>query len=172
MGAFATPSTPDIVNQYKALAIVFGIFIVMPGLLFFGLRWLARRWLRSRATTETASECSSSKRFAQMSPSTRTYIAMAICVSSAVAGVVAIDRGWGSASGIAFNVSCPWILSGGWLAGDFTREGLRRLNKPMSTIFEAAKQRKLRKPEPPSIARVMNSGGGIMVLVGIVGWFF
>jgi hypothetical protein len=107
--------------------------------------------------------------FAQMSPSIRTYIAVAICFSSAVLGAIAIHRDWGSVSSVAFNVACPWFLSGSWLAGDFTREGWKRINKSMAAIYQDAKQRKL--PKAPPLARVMNSGGGIMMLAGIVGWF-
>jgi hypothetical protein len=104
-----------------------------------------------------------------MSLPMRTYIAVAICFSSAVLGAIAILRGWGSVSSVAFNVACPWYLSGSWLAGDFTREGWKRLNKSMAAIYQEAKQRKL--PKAPPLARVMNSGGGIMMLAGIVGWF-
>lgn len=107
--------------------------------------------------------------FAQMSPSIRTYTAVAICFSSAVLGAIAIHRGWGSVSSIAFNVACPWFLSGNWLAGDFSREGWKRLNKSMAAIYQDAKQRKQQKAPP--LARVMKSGGGIMMLAGIVGWF-
>jgi hypothetical protein len=39
----------------------------------------------------------------------------------------------------------------------------------MAAIYRDAKQRKL--PKAPPLARVMNSGGGIMMLAGIVGWF-
>jgi len=39
----------------------------------------------------------------------------------------------------------------------------------MATLYQEAKQRKPTKAPP--LARVMNSGGGIMVLAGIVGWF-
>jgi hypothetical protein len=157
------------VNHSNALAVFLGIFVVLPVLLFFGLRWVARRWLSTRPTSEDAAEIKSCKFFPQMSPAARTYVAVAICVSSVVLGVVAIHRGWANASSIAFNVACPWFLSGSWLAGDFTREGLKRLNVPVSTIYNDAKQRKLAKAPP--LARVMNSGGGIMVLAGIVGWF-
>ena len=104
-----------------------------------------------------------------MSPSIRTYLAVAICLFSALLGAIAIHRGWGSVSSVAFNVACPWFLSGSWLAGDFTREGWKRLNKSMATLYQEAKQRKPTKAPP--LARVMNSGGGIMVLAGIVGWF-
>ena len=55
------------------------------------------------------------------------------------------------------------------MAGDFTREGWKRLNMSMAAIYQDAKQRKL--PKAPPLARVMNSGGGIMMLAGIVGWF-
>jgi hypothetical protein len=39
----------------------------------------------------------------------------------------------------------------------------------MATICQDAKRRRL--PKAPPLARVMNSGGGIMMLAGIVGWF-
>lgn len=156
-------------NHFKVLAVFLGIFVVMPVLFFFGLRWVARRWLSTRPTSAAAAEIKSCKFFPQMSAAARTYVAVSICMSSAILGVVAIHRGWGSASSIAFNVACPWFLSGSWLAGDFTREGLKRLNFPLSTIYHDAKQRKLAMAPP--LARVMNSGGGIMVLAGIVGWF-
>ena len=90
--------------------------------------------------------------------------------SSAVLGAIAIHRGWASVSSVAFNVACPWFLAGSWLAGDFTREGFKRFNSPMSKIYQDARRRKLAKAPP--LARVMNGGGGIMVLAGIVGWFF
>jgi hypothetical protein len=157
------------VNHSKALAIFLAIFVVMPVLLFFGLRWVARRWLSTRPTSEAAAKTANIRCFAQMSPAARTYVAVAICLSCAVLGAVGIQRSWGSVSSIAFNVSCPWLLSGSWLAGDFTREGWKRLNVPLSTIYQDAKQRKLAKAPP--LARMMNSGGGIMVLAGIVGWF-
>lgn len=156
-------------NHSKALALFLGIFIVMPALLFFALRWAARRWLSARPTSEAVAQIRTSKRFAQMSPGVRNYVAVAICMSSAVFGVVAIHRGWGSVSSVAFNVACPWFLAGKWLAGDFTREGLKRLNIPVSRIYQDAKRRKLSKAPP--LARVMGSGGGIMVLAGILGWF-
>jgi len=72
-------------------------------------------------------------------------------------------------SSVAFNVAFPWLLSGSWLAGDFTREGWKRLNKTVATIYQDAKQRQ--PPTVPPLARMMNSGGGIMILAGIVGWF-
>ena len=156
-------------NHYKALALFLGIFVVMPVLLFFGLRWVAHRWLNTRPTSETVPEIHHFKSFVKITPAVRNYIAVAICLSSAVWGVVAIRQGWESVSSIAFNVACPWYLSGGWLAGDFTREGLERCNVPVSKIYQDAKQRKLSKAPP--LARGMNSGGGIMVLVGIVSWF-
>jgi hypothetical protein len=39
----------------------------------------------------------------------------------------------------------------------------------MAAIYQDAKQRKLPKASP--LSRVMNGGGGIMILAGIVGWF-
>jgi hypothetical protein len=104
-----------------------------------------------------------------MPPSIRNYVAVAICLSSAVLGAIAIHRGWASVSSVAFNVACPWVLAGSWLAGDFTREGWKRLDKSMAAIYQDAKQRRL--PKAPPLARVMNGGGGIMILAGIVGWF-
>ena len=104
-----------------------------------------------------------------MSPSIRTTIAVAICMSSAVLGAIAIRQGWGSISSVATNVACPWFISGSWLAGDFSKEGWKRLNKSTATIYQEAKQGKL--PKIPPLARVMNSGGMIMMLAGIVGWF-
>ena len=104
-----------------------------------------------------------------MPPPIRSYVAVAICLSSAVLGAIAINRGWGSTSSVAFNVACPWFLAGSWLAGDFTREGWKRLDKSMATIYQDAKQGKL--PKAPPLARVMNGGGGIMILAAIVGWF-
>jgi len=103
-----------------------------------------------------------------MSPSIRTYVAVTICLSSAVLGAMAIRQGWGTVSSVAINVACPWFLSGSWLAGDFSREGWKRLNKSMATIYQEAKHRKL--PKTPPLARVMNSGGMIMLLAGIVSW--
>jgi len=105
-----------------------------------------------------------------MSPSVRTNIAVVICSASAVIGAIAIYRGWGSVSGIAFNVACPWLLSGSWLAGDFTREGWKRLNSPMAAIYRDAQQGKLRSAPP--LARIMRRGGGIILLAGVVSWFF
>jgi hypothetical protein len=64
--------------------------------------------------------------------SIRTYIAVAICMSSAVLGAIAIRKGWESVSSVASNVALPWFLAGSWLAGDFSREGLKRLNKSMA----------------------------------------
>jgi len=104
-----------------------------------------------------------------MSPSIRTSIAILICLSSAALGAIAIRKGWGSVSSVAINVACPWFLSGRWLAGDLSREGWKRLNKSMATIYQQGKQGKL--PKTPPLARVMNSGGMIMLLAGIVGWF-
>jgi hypothetical protein len=104
-----------------------------------------------------------------MPPSIRNYVAVAICLSTAILGAAAIHRGWASVSSVAFNVACPWFLASSWLAGDFTREGWKRLNKSMAAIYQDAKLRKL--PKAPPLARVMNSGGGIMMLAGIVGWF-
>ena len=155
-------------SHFKALEIFLGIFVVMPVLLFFGLRRVARLWLGSRATPAPA-EGANLKCFAKISPAVRAYVAVAICLSSAVLGVVEIHRGWGTVSSIAFNVSCAWILSGHWLAGDFTRHGWKRLDVPVSKIYQDAKERKLARVPP--LARVMNTGGGIMVLAGIVGWF-
>ena len=156
-------------NQSKALAVFLSIFVVMPVLLFFGLRWVARRWLSTRPTSESTPQINNAEHFAQKPPAARTYVAVSICISSAVLGAVAIYRGWGSASSTAFNVACPWFLSGSWLAGDFTREGLRRFNIPVSRMYLDAKQRELVRAPP--LARAMSSGGGIMVLAGIVGWF-
>jgi len=105
----------------------------------------------------------------KMSPSVRTNIAVVICSASAVIGAIAIYRGWGSVSSIAFNVACPWLMSGSWLAGDFTREGWKRLNSPMAAIYRDAQQGKLRRAPP--LARMMRRGGGIIILSGIVCWF-
>jgi hypothetical protein len=157
------------VNHFHALAVFLGIFVVMPVVLFFGLRSVARRLLSSRATSGSAADVKNFKFFAQMSPAARSYVAVAVCVSSAVWGVVAIHRGWDSVSSIAFNVSCPWFISGGWLAGDFTRAGWNRLNRPMSAIYQDARLHRL--PKAPPLARVMNSGAGLMMLAGIAGWF-
>ena len=104
-----------------------------------------------------------------MSPTIRTYVAVAICMSSALLGAIAIRRGWGSVSSVASNVACSWFLAGSWLAGDFSREGWKRLNKSLATIYQEAKHGKL--PKTPPLARVMNTGGMIMLLAGIVGWF-
>jgi hypothetical protein len=104
-----------------------------------------------------------------MSPSKRTSIAVAICMSSAVLGAIAIRQNWGSVSSVASNVACPWFLAGSWLAGDFSREGWKRLNKSLATIYQEAKHGKL--PNTPPLTRVMNSGGIIMLLAGIVAWF-
>ncbi len=150
-------------NHSKALALFLGIFVVMPVLLFFVLRWAARRWLSAHPTSEAAAQIKTSKNLAQMSPGARNYVAVAICMSSAVLGVVAIHGGWGSVSSSAFNVACPWFLAGDWLAG------LKRFNIPMSRIYQDAKRRKLARAPP--LAHVMSSGGGIMMLAGIVGWF-
>jgi hypothetical protein len=155
------------VKHSMALAVFLTVFVVMPVLLFFGLRWVAQRWLSKGPAAEAETEIDN-RQILQVSPALRTYVGVAICMSSAVLGVVGIHRGWGSVSSIAFNVACPWFLSGGWLAGDFTRQGLQGANMPMSRIYQDAKQRKL--PQSPPLARVMNSGGGIMVLAGIVGW--
>jgi hypothetical protein len=160
--------SPDNVNHANALAVFLSVFVVMPVFLFYGLRWVVRRWLSRRPTSDTAAEITNTKCIAQLPPSARTYIAVAMCLSSAIVGVEAIHRSGGSVSSIAFNVSCVWFLSGSWLAGDFTREGWKRLNIPVSTIYELAKQGRLAKVPP--LARVMNSGGGIMVLAGIVAW--
>jgi hypothetical protein len=104
-----------------------------------------------------------------MPPSIRNYVSGAICLSSAALGAIAIHQGWGSVSSIAFNVAGAWFSSSSWLAGDFTRDGWARLNKSMAAIYQDAKQRSL--PKAPPLARVMNRGGGIMILAGIVGWF-
>ena len=74
-----------------------------------------------------------------------------------------------SVSSVAINVACPWFLSGRWLAGDFSQEGWKRLNKSMATTHQDAKQGKL--PKTPPLARVMNRGGMIKLLAAIVGWF-
>ena len=100
----------------------------------------------------------------------RDHIAVAICVLGAAFGAFAIRRGWGGVSSVAFWVAGIWLFSGGWLSGDFTREGWRHLNKPMGAIYLDARQRKLRKTPP--FVRTMNCGGLIMIVAGIVGWFF
>lgn len=129
---------------------------------------MAQRWLSSGPTPDPAG-LANLNCFPRISLAARSYVAVAICLSSAVLGVVGIHRCWGTVSSIAFNVSCSWFLSGHWLAGDFTREGWKRLNVPVSKIYQDAERRKL--PKAPPLARVMNSGGGIMVLAGIMGWF-
>jgi hypothetical protein len=139
--------------------IFLGVFVVMPVLLFFGLRWMARRWLSNRPTLEATVE---------ISP-LRTYIAVAICLCSAVVGAVAIHQDPSHVSSIAFKVSCPWFLCGGWLAGDFSREGRKRFNMPLSAIYQDAKRRQLTRAPP--LARAMCFGGGVMVLAGVLGWF-
>ena len=99
-------------------------------------------------------------RSAIIPPSIRTSIAVAICMSSAVLGAIAIRQNWGSVSSVASNVACPWFLAGSWLAGDFSREGWKRLNKSLATIYQEAKQGKL--PNTPPLTRLMNSGGIII----------
>ncbi len=141
----------------------------MPLFLFFGLRWIARRWLSTQPTSEVAAATTNISCFVQLSISARTYLAVAICLLSAVWGAVAIRRGWGSVSSIAFDVACPWFLSGSWLGGDFTRAGWKRLNIPLSRIYHDANERKLSRAPP--LARLMNAGGGILVLAGVLGWF-
>lgn len=78
-------------------------------------------------------------------------------------------QGWGAISSVAIDVACSWFLSGSWLAGDFSREGWKRLNRSIATIYLEAKQGKL--PKTPPLARVMNGGGMIMLLAGIVASF-
>jgi uncharacterized membrane protein YphA (DoxX/SURF4 family) len=105
----------------------------------------------------------------QLSPSKRNLTAVVICLLSAALGILAIHHGWGSVSSSSFNVAVPWLLAGSWLSGDFTREGWKRLNKSMGAIYQDAQQRKL--PIAPPLARVMNVGGGIMIIAGIAAWF-
>jgi hypothetical protein len=171
---FAVDSSIDqpfsFVSHSKALAIFLGIFVVMPVLLFFGLRWLARRWLHTQPSRETATEPKGLQRFVQISTSARTILAVAICLFTAVWGAVAIRRGWGRVSSTAFNVAFCWFMSGSWLAGELTREVLkRRFDSPLSRIYRDALEGKSVKTPP--LARAMNRGGGVLVLVGIVGWF-
>lgn len=104
-----------------------------------------------------------------MSPSVRTNIAVVICSASAVIGALSIYRGWGSVSSTAFNVAFAWLISGSWLAGEFTREGWERLNSPMAAIYRDAQQGKLQSAPP--LARMMRRGAGVLVLAGIVSWF-
>jgi len=49
------------------------------------------------------------------------------------------------------------------------RRSVQRLNKSLGAIYQEAKVGKL--PKTPPLARVMNSGGMIMLLAEIVGWF-
>jgi HAMP domain-containing protein len=154
------------VNHTKALAILLGVFVVLPVLLFFTLRWLARYLLNTRPISETATEIENPGCIVPMTSPVRTCVAVAICASSAVLGAMAIHQGWGSVSSIAFNVSCPWFLAGSWLAGDFTREGWKRLNNPLSKIYQDFKNHRVAKV--PWLARLMNGGGGVMVLAGIL----
>jgi hypothetical protein len=107
--------------------------------------------------------------FTKMSLSVRTNIAVVICSASAVIGALWIYRGWGSVSSTAFNVGFAWLISGSWLAGEFTREGWKRLNSPIAAIYRDAQQGKLRSSSP--LARMMRRGGSILVLAGIVSWF-
>lgn len=160
---------PKIVTHPKSFAVFLAIFVLMPVTLFLCLRWMARRWLGADRTPEGAAHPENKKGLAQLSPSIRAYFAVAICLSSAALGLAALHWCWGSASGIAFNVACPWLLSGSWLGGDFSGEALKRFNLPVSRIYQDAKQRKPTKAPP--LARVMGCGGLIMVLAGIVGWF-
>jgi hypothetical protein len=158
------------VNHYKSLAVFLTVFVVMPVFLFFGLRWVAQRFISTRLVSKAGVKPANIKCVALRSSAARSYVAIAICLSSAALGVIGIQRGWGNVSSIAFKVACSWFLSGSWLAGEFTREGLKRLNVPLSSVYQEAKQQ--RKPgKAPSLVRVMNTGGGIMVLAGIVGWF-
>ena len=43
-------------NRFNALALLGGIFVVLPVLLFLGLRWLARRWIRTHPSSRGAPE--------------------------------------------------------------------------------------------------------------------
>ena len=43
-------------DNFKELALLGGIFIALPVLLFFGLRWFARRWIRTHPSSRGASE--------------------------------------------------------------------------------------------------------------------
>ena len=89
-----------------------------------------------------------------------------ICSGSAVMGAVAIYRGWGSVSRVAFNVAFVWLLSGSWLDGDFTRQGWKRLNSSMAELYRDARQGKLSRAAP--LSRVMTGGGGIIFLLGLL----
>jgi peptidoglycan biosynthesis protein MviN/MurJ (putative lipid II flippase) len=44
------------VVNFKALALLGGIFITLPVLLFLGLQWLARRWIRTHPSSRAMSE--------------------------------------------------------------------------------------------------------------------
>jgi len=97
--------------------------------------------------------------------------AIAICLASAVLGAFAIHRGWlRSPSNVAFDVGCCWWLAGNWLSGGFTPEGWRRLHKPIGAIYQDAKEGKL--PRAPPLARIMEGGGTLLFLAGVVGWFY
>ena len=93
---------PDIIDHSKALILFLGIFVVMPVLLYFGLRWAARRWLSARPTAKAAAQIKTSASFARISPGARNYVAVAICLCSAVMGVLAIHDSWESVSSISF----------------------------------------------------------------------
>ncbi len=104
-----------------------------------------------------------------MRPSIRNYAAIGICLASALLGVVAIQRRSAGLSSIAFNVACAWYVAGSWLAGDLTRKGWARLNKPVAAIYQDVKFR--RNPPVPPMARVMNAGGFFLMLAGVLAWF-
>lgn len=92
----------------------------------------------------------------------RNAIGVALCITSAALGVLALRRGW-APDKVAGCVAFAWLSCGLGFAG---RLNYRRLSMPMGAIYHEAKAGKL--PKDPPLAGAMILGGNLLFVVSIV----
>lgn len=101
----------------------------------------------------------------------RDPIAIGICLLSATMGAVSLLRNSGNVYGVATGVGSVWCVTSGWLGNHFTRQAWKRLNRPLSAIYEDARQGRLVLPRDRPVVRIMNHGGSLLMLAGLASLF-
>ena len=91
---------------------------------------------------------------------------MGACVGSAALGTIALRLSWGTVTAVAFDVATVWTLSANWLDGRFTVAAVKRLLRAPST--PSRHPARDRPAGNTSLAVVMNRGGCILILAGVI----
>ena len=113
----------DNVNTLKTLLFAVGFFVVIPVLLFFSLRRLARPLIRAGQDTSDVNQ-----QFTPAGNIKREKIALILCLASSVAGVIALR--WFSID------KATSIAASGFCIGANTIIGFGQLGKPLGTPLQ------------------------------------